>query len=56
MITWMHSILFLVWLVYTKPFESAFQNWMTIFTEKASLIVYALLTLFLWADDVTYRL
>ena len=54
-LTWAHSLIFLVWFVYTKPFESNFQNWLTIFTEQSTLLVMAEFTLLLWTEDVYER-
>ena len=47
-ITWTHTISFLLWIVNTKPLSGILLNWLSIFSEMSTVIILSLFTLYLW--------
>ena len=47
-ITWIHTIIFLAWLINTKPFAKPELNWLAIVSELLTCLVFAELSLYLF--------
>ena len=47
-ITWIHTLAFLAWVVNMKPFAKSEMNWLAIYSEIMTCLVFAELSLYLW--------
>ena len=54
-ITWIHTLVFLAWLIHTKPFAKAEMNWLSIFSEIVTCLVFAELSLYLFDKTLEMR-